>query len=343
MSSINDPANQANNGNLNKEDIEHLAKYNSINDFRNNVDKGIMYDEIRQSMLNLYHGTKDEEWFLEELIKNFDKLLSYESGVQFISDINSRINEDFQSWTDSIFSHYSEILKYKSGFRLLRDTIRKKKDSKQATLLIEDVFSSFDELKTNENYFKLFTEILKIYSGDEAVKEILNSFDWATDPNSFDYLQCFSRFFSVADIQFFTSYIEEPLKFTSSEYDCNILYLILASADEELAEQMINKLIPSLPRFLDQDYLIQIVLIIIERATPEQHISIYAIFNFVLQQKKQYSNNFELVILKFFESMSRKQRLIFFNSHFSFFQDSCSKEISNLLKTMLRNDKNYQK
>lgn len=336
--------NQTNDQNPNKEENDYLKKYNSLNDFRNNIEKAIIYDESRQSMVNLYHGTNNEKWFLEELIKNFDQLVTYESGVLFISDINSRINDNFPAWTEAIFLHYLEILKFNCGVKLLRQTIRSKKNSNQATLLIEDVFNNFEEQKKNENYFDFFTEILKIYKGDETVKEILNSFDWTADETTFKYLSCFCKNFSISEIQFLLPYIENPLKFIDNENDVNILNLTLFYSDDKIAEELNNKLIPRLPIFFSYDFLTKLILTMINRATKEQLFSVYTAFDITLRKKNfKYSTNFDLAVLIALESMDWEKRFDFLSAHYAYFKNTESKKIINLLKAMELNEKNYKK
>ena len=326
MSTSYEPITRTNDNNSSKDNIDYSKKYRSINDFRNNVEKAIIYDESRQSMINLYQGTKDEEWFLEELIKNFDQLVSYDSGIRFISEINYHINDECLAWI------------------LLRSIIRVKKNSNQAILLIEDAFDNFEKLKKNENYYSFFIEILKIYKGDEAVKEILNSFDWKTDKTTVDYLSCFCHFFPVIEIQFFGPYINDPLKFIDNENDTNILDLILSNSDEKLAEELIFKLIPNLPSFFNYDFLNKLIITMIDHASTEQLFSIYTAFDIALRKKSaKFAPNFNLAVSKAIESMDWKKRFEFFSAHFNYFKNTESELINHMLKTMELNEKNYKK
>lgn len=344
MSVSYEPINRTNDENKNETELNNFKKYNSINDFRNSVERAISYNETRQSLVNLYHGTKVEKWFLEELVKSFDKLISYESGVQFISDINNRITDDFPAWTKAIFTNYSKFLKYECGVNLLCRSIREKKNSNEATMLIEDVFGNFEELKNNDNYFEFFTSILKIYKGDETVKEILNSFDWKTDKSVFGYLACFCHFFSLTEIQCLIPFIEDPLKYVDNEVNANILNLVLSSSDEKMAEEIINKLLPRLPSFFSFDFLMNLIVTMIDRATAEQLFSIYTAFDIALQKTDiKYPSNFDLAVLTAVKSMDWEKRFEFFSTHFEYFKNNKSQKMINLLKAMEINEKNHKK
>lgn len=317
------------------------TKLKSLNDFRNNVERSYQYNEMRQNMIDLYQGTLEQEWFLSELIQLLDQIVELQSGITFLNDINKKIQYDCVKWQKEIFSRYSPLLKYQIGRELLIQCIKQTSDSLDTARFIEDVFTSFEEMKSDNNYFLFFCEILKIYKGDNSIKEILDSFDWVSDMANYRYLVCFVQYFPLDEIPCLSAYIEQPWNFVDNDDNSKIICLILQYGSEEIQNRIIDVIIPNIDKFMSRDFRVRVLIAMINCASGDQLTSIATGFDIALRSQNNFPYNFLDAVIIITESMDWDRRFLFLASHFLFFKNANSHRITNMLKAMDLNDENH--
>ncbi|OHT14859.1 hypothetical protein TRFO_14829 [Tritrichomonas foetus] len=307
--------------------------FNSLVDFKNNVENYIRYSEARHAMSELYHGTPEEQWFLDEIMKCLVQLVNYQAGASLIKSLNDKLNYDYSIWNEAIFKSYLQLIKYGPGIDTLEKIINSKKQDTDTIRFIEDVLADLEKEKENNNFFLFFHKIIKIYKDEEFIKEILLSFDWINDPTGVKYLSIFTKYIPITEVSGIENFINSPEKYCDSEQNSSILTLLLSKENCEFVEKIMNSLCPILPQLIKSPFNYPLINQILDKANWKQLESVYVCFDNFLADVKEISSELEKLIVVLLSTMSFEFKCKFCEKHLYIFQTNTPK-LKSILKCM---------
>lgn len=116
----------------------------SLNDFRNKITKYVQFDDMREKMIELFKGTSDDIWFVQELLNNLNTILPFNSGAVFVNEICKKLAFSIPEWNDYIIQNAELVLSSDDG-----------------PSIFLTLFSSFDDFQKTELSHIFFTNFLK--------------------------------------------------------------------------------------------------------------------------------------------------------------------------------------
>ena len=313
----------------------------NLNEFRGKFKNMFPFSNARKNMIRLYEGTKEQEWFLQEIGQSLESVVSYRSGIEFISNIYEKLKDTSNNFDNSVYSHYALIIEYPEGVFLLSNLLNKNKDDSKTIRFIEDILADFEKFKGKDNYFLLFDKILKIYKDYKQLKEILVSFELTNEEDEFRYLERLVNYIPIEEIVCLKPYIENSLEHIKTKLDSDIVALIIEFAPEKIAKRLIKLFIVHIELILTNENSLQILISLLERVDIYQMSSLQTAFDIFLRTNNSFVPNFDYVTICFLEAMSWQKRFKFFSTHYDYLKHVKSEYLDNLLNFMTKNEHYY--
>lgn len=124
----------------------------SLNDFRSQISKYVQYTDMRKKMVELFIGTSDDLWFIQELLDNLNTIFLYNSGSLFINEICQKLAFSIPEWNDYMIQNADLVLSSDDGPQIFI-TLFSKMDDFQKTELSNTIFTNF--LKWADSDFRI--------------------------------------------------------------------------------------------------------------------------------------------------------------------------------------------
>lgn len=264
---------------------DNFEEIDNINGFRKKIGHIIFQQAGRQRLVELYHGIKEEEWVLQELIASMPKYVKYRGGVTLLFKINRAIVDKmniYPPWIDALFANHQAILNQEAGCELFCDLlpyVLKKQGAMDVATYVVDNFLQ----RTEESFIKLCKRCIKFYSYNDYIMRPLLSYDWHHAKAESIYLSILIEHRTPAKTQPIVSdFIHNSINYFCDPYLYLVMITIIRLASANEFDQIFRLVYPKIGEFCSREPQSIVVQELIGQASQEQKIKILQKFEQVV-------------------------------------------------------------
>lgn len=193
----------------------------SLSEAYGNINSYVIKSKGRIKLLELYHGTANENKFIDEIIHlNLDDLLDHKAFVKFLLDVTLKMLVPNQEWIQVLMQNFHKIIKQEAGPILYFHTFDAYPEYFQQTIA---KFCFENMLVRPDQYFQqLTTDCIRRFSNNFEIVQPFFKINWISNRSSLFYLIDFIEASRIDLTSILTPFAEQALTI-AAEQDCAVI------------------------------------------------------------------------------------------------------------------------